>query len=399
MLREDRRIGTDSPLWRVLPAAALAALTTAVGLLHGPALGDEKAPAPTVTTGSHAPAPLYLRDGKDGVLVVRPAAALRHSGMDRLGALGAAEFKDALGVDFADAAKALKIDPTRPGFLHLELRDIEWITASIGFGPTRGENKTHSIMLNNPVIRTVAPFDWLAFFRQWHFEVAEVRTEKGIYHTLKGPLAVLFGPNPHCAVYQPDDRTIVLDDEANIRKLVGVPPVTPDYLRGADWDAASQGLLAVALKNQGDSFTKDYDLGRPDDAQVIALFKGVDRWIVSVADSDALALTATAVCRNPDASAALVRAANSLLGLARADAAKPVAQTDGDEADREQRLAKALLDHITILQDDRPIAPMISIRVDGCGQLAEWAGLYAGLAREADARGAGREDAKRNITR
>ena len=95
----------------------------------------------------------------------------------------------------------------------------------------------------------------------------------------------------------PDDRTIVFDEEAAIQKLVRkVSPGIPAYLSGPEWDRASRGLLAVAINNQGGAFAKAYDLGRPDDAVVLSLFKGVDRWVFGVDDADAIAVHALAVC-------------------------------------------------------------------------------------------------------
>ena len=39
-------------------------------------------------------------------------------------------------------------------------------------------------------------------------------------------------------------------------------------------------------------------MGRPDDAIVLSLFKGVDRWMLGVDDADAIALHPTADCRD-----------------------------------------------------------------------------------------------------
>ena len=94
-------------------------------------------------------------------------------------------------------------------------------------------------------------------------------------------------------MYLPDDRTIVFDEEKVIRKLAGrrAPPL-PAFLRGPDWERACRGLLAVAINNQDGAFAKSYDLGRPDDAVVLSLFKGVDHWTFSVDDADAIVLRA-----------------------------------------------------------------------------------------------------------
>ena len=66
----------------------------------------------------------------------------------------------------------------------------------------------------------------------------------------------------------------------------------PAFVQNTDWERASRGLLAFAINNQDDAFAKHYDLGRPDDAVVLSLFKGVDWWIAGVDDDDAIVLHA-----------------------------------------------------------------------------------------------------------
>ncbi len=104
--------------------------------------------------------------------MIRPAAALRHPGMDRFLAV----IKENLDDEIAGVAKHFKIDTTRPDFLKLRAQDIEWVTGAVTFGRTRqkGDSKQeplHTFAVGNPAIRTVAPFDWLAFLRQWRFDV------------------------------------------------------------------------------------------------------------------------------------------------------------------------------------------------------------------------------------
>ena len=136
------------------------------------------------------------------------------------------------------------------------------------------------------------------------------------YYKITGELKQMLGPNP--CVFLPDDRTIVFDEEDVIRRIAGgEDPAPPAYVRGKEWERASSGLVAIAINNQNDTFAKHYDLGRPDDAVVLSLFKGIDTWIVGVDDADAIVLQADATCRNRDASEAVSRSLDSLIKLGR----------------------------------------------------------------------------------
>ena len=77
----------------LLTAFGLLGLTIGVATLRGPARGAEDGPRPRPAAEAAAPeardqaspsVPIYLREDADGVAVIRPAAAFRHTGMDRL---------------------------------------------------------------------------------------------------------------------------------------------------------------------------------------------------------------------------------------------------------------------------------------------------------------------------
>ena len=135
-------------------------------------------------------------------------------------------------------------------------------------------------------------------------------------YKVTGDLKKLLGPKP--CFFLPDDRTIVFDEEPVIRQFVsGKQPELPAFLRSPAWERPAAGLVAFAIKNLDDSFAKDYDLSRPDDAVVLSLFKEVDWWLLGVDDeADPIVLHAEAACRNRDASEAVSRA-ESLIAMGR----------------------------------------------------------------------------------
>ena len=239
----------------------------------------------------------------------------------------------------------------------------------------------------------VKPFDWLAFLRQWRFECEEVRVEGHAYYKITGKFKRLLGPNP--CVFLPDDRTIVFDEEDVIRKIAGGEgPAPPAYLRGKEWERASRGLVAVAINNQNDTFAKHYDLGRPDDAVVLSLFKGLDAWIFGVDDADPIVLHADAACRNRDASEAISRSLDSLIKLGRQFLEHDIPKSPDSRAhDQIVRMLKALAANVRVEHTDNAI----TVQAQNFGSLADFAAIVDGKAQESKARVATRNDAKNSV--
>jgi hypothetical protein len=399
---------------RGLAALSLVGLTLGVATLRGPARGAEDGPLPAarpylvnpsrdhaINPGHDRPfGPLYLREGADGIIMARPAAALRHAGVLRAVPL--------LGADFAEMyrflAKKLKIDTSRPGFLTLRGQDIEWITASVSFGRHKGNAKDkeplHTFALGWPVIRMVRPFDWLPYLRQWGLEFTEVRLGNRSYYKIsdrfKGEVTKLLGPNP--CVFLPDDRTIVCDEEPMIRKIVsGDQSETPAFLRGPDWERASRGLLAFAITNQGDSFAKHYDLGRSDDAVVLSLFKGVDWWLLGVDDAEDIVLRVEAACRNREASDDVSRSVESLIATGRQFLEQAV-QQDAPRTPEDMlavRFYRGLLGGAHVAHTDGAI----TVRTQSFGTLDDFATIVEAQARENKAQATAKKDTKDALKR
>jgi len=381
MLQKES-VAADRP-WsgprRLVAGLCLLGLTVIAATWRGPARAAQKdepsggsrvaASAPP-ENGKALAAPFDLRyacDSSVGVVAFRPAATFRRPGMTRFPKLISQAF-------LTELAMACKVDLAAPNRLKLGLDDIEWVAAGLSFGRAKyaGDKEwiRHSLTFKGLTIRTIAPFDWRRFLREWRFELREVSEGNRVYYKVQGELKLLLGMNP--CVYLPDDRTILLDEEAAIQKLVRRQnPVVPAYLTGPDWERVSRGLLAVAIHNQDGEFAKQYDLGRPDDAVVLSLFKGVDRWVFGVDDADAIVLHAAAACRD-GASATIARLVESLVKRERdAMTASPepdTAATDFDEDRFFLRFERTLLTKLRVGHDDRSV----DLRADGVGTLADF---------------------------
>ena len=405
MLRDQSQSKTFDRNWssarRWLTAFSLVGLTIGLATLRGPARGAEDGPPSVASAEAGATEPrdkaeslprFYLREGTDGVAIVRPAAASRHRGLERVIPLIGKEWEGEF-FDSPAVANHLKIDMSRPGFVKLRGQDIEWVTTSVTFGKNGTGDKTlHSIMFSCPTVRMVAPFDWLAFLRQWRCECEEVRTGRRSYYKVKGAIMALFGRNP--CVFLPDDRTIVLDEEAVIRKVArGEIPERPAFLSNPSWDRANRGLFAIAVKNEGDLFAKHYDLGRPDDAITLSLFKGIDSWILSVDDADDIVLHADAACRNRDASAAVSRSLESLIAMGRQALERDQPKMPKDVL--AVRMYKGLLAGVRVEHSDNAI----TVKTQDFGTLADFAAIVEGQFQEEKAQDTARNDDKTTVKR
>ena len=350
--------------------------------------GEPTEPAPAVEPFEVR----YIPETMEGIVAFRPAAIGR-----RLGTAGLNAFiRGMMADDFASIIKALKIDPKQPGFRKLGCEDIESVAVGVSFDSMPGVNPKppkdaegkplHRIMFSGFTARAAAPFDWLAFLRQWKLEVKEVRDARKPYYTLVWPDR----PILPFAFFLPDDRTLVIDEVRSIKTLANREvQEAPAYLRGADWERVNRGLVAVALNNKDDSFSKTYDLSRPDDAFVLVLFNGVDRWTLGVADRDEIAFRAEVTARDPSAAETIARLmiADFKLGRAALDALPPSEGMKGQAI----RLGQQFLAKLAVKAD----GPSASAIADGFGTLADvYAIIKADL--EEEMRQAKAEQAKAN---
>lgn len=380
MPRNDHRTESTAlrlkAVGRVFTACAVSVATLALAGVRAPARGADKSNvAESKTAIGAGSAPRFFRDDVVGGVVIRPAAALRHPGVDRL--LAPYVFEIAGGLAFA-----LGLEPAKADFRKLDGKRIDWVTSylRLGQGRTTPEGKKmHSLGFGGPAVRMVEPFDWLEFARNCGFEPTGAKEAGVVYYKLGGPIKRFLGSSP--CLYIADGRTAWIDEEEVVKRFLASPAgAPPAFLAGPEWDRAREGLVAVAVDNHDGSLLKDYDLGRTDDAVVLALFKDVERVTLSVDDADLVGFRAAALCRPGVASTGLVRALDGLVKQARVhlDQAAAIDPKVGRN-DAMIRLAKGLLANLRVEHADGAV----SISASGFGRLADVASMVeAELNRE-----------------
>ncbi len=328
MLRRQNGTGTmDRPLsrgWRLVMTFRLLGLTLGVMTLRGPARGGEGEEPATATSKVRATTssatgtpycPPYVQEGAAGLIAFRPTATFRRMDSSLILPVFAI-----FGIDFSEFPKDYKIATSKPGSLKLRVEEIEWVTCGVRIGRGKTDaGDSQSFMFVGLTIRTGAPFDWLAFLRQWRCDFVEARHAGRVYYKVSGQFKEAFEQLLGSCVCLLDDRTVVFDEEEPIRAFLGrKTPQPPAYVRGPGWEQASRGLLAVAINNENGEFAKQYDLGRSEDAVFLSLFKDVNHWTLWVDDADSIALHAAATCRSGEAKKTISGLIDSLLKSARA---------------------------------------------------------------------------------
>ncbi|WP_165073239.1 M56 family metallopeptidase [Paludisphaera rhizosphaerae] len=385
MLREQtgtRAFETSSRLPSFLSAGLLAALAIGVGSLRGPVLAEE-----TAHLGEPALAFPYLNANHCGLVSIRPAAAVHRMGADIVLRFATAvlDLGPQLSIDYV--AKELGVNANVPGFLKPGFGDVESVTFGFGFGHgSNAERKDlHSIFFSGLCVRMTAPFDWLAFVRQWGGELTEVHEGSRTYYRITAPWTPSKRPLP--CVLLVDERTAIFDEEPPLIAAIRGESKPPALFASPDWQDASRGLFAVAIGNEDGKFLKQYDLGpdvhREDDQIAMALFRGVDRWLLSVTDADTLSISASAACRNEVVNEVVAAAMEKLLvggrdAVAKAEAVTPIRGED----DLFIHIGKAVLPKLRIDRDNH----LLKIETHDVGTVAEAAAFITNLMANAQPR-------------
>ena len=253
MLYDEEITNVDAGRWtaagRRASMLALLVLTVGVASWKAPAgaqevkprtydvnISEPLKPAPAGLVAPPEPFAMnYVPEGITGAIGLRPAMIARRLGME---AVKPFILDLGLGGDFEGLAKRLGVDMSKPGFIKLSVEDIETITSGLSFGrphPIQKNEKgedLHCLEFSRVTVRTIKPFDWPTFFRQWTLELEEVKQPRGVYHKAKGSKAeeAFMG----CVIFQPDGRTLVFESENRVKELIaGEVPSHPAYLRGA----------------------------------------------------------------------------------------------------------------------------------------------------------------------
>jgi beta-lactamase regulating signal transducer with metallopeptidase domain len=234
---------------RALMAVLLAVTVLGVSTLRGAGQEDGQQSAAVVSNKTVAELPpfdlRFLPPDCMGAVCLRPAVIL-----------GRPEFRpavDAIELFFSDMLRG----PEIPDGLGVRLEEIEQLvciprieTRKIKKGPQS------TFMLGLNTVRTVKDFDWKAQVKKLVPEVEEVAYAGKTY--LKLPRSPVFfriaNAKAAFCCYVPDSRTLVIDTEPNLRKLIDGKTAAPRHTWAEDWKCVERRVVAFAFDMQDKSW-------------------------------------------------------------------------------------------------------------------------------------------------
>jgi hypothetical protein len=222
------------------PALAVALLAAAALGLHGsrpqalagpviPAKFIEKKELPPLDASFIVPA-----DGSDevGVFAVRVGELVRTPGMEKIVAT------------YGALLPAMFDEPK----VYFELGDIEQIAgrAMVKHDPKQPP-PNRSLMMSLGMVRMAKDFDWVKQLKAWATDWKEHAHGGAKYYSGKISSPFLGPKDTPFWFYLPDGRTVVLESEENIKKLIDAKgkPAAPPW--ADDWKAVAGGTFAVVL--------------------------------------------------------------------------------------------------------------------------------------------------------
>ena len=334
--------------------------------------------------------------------MVRPAAAFRHTGMDRFARLDREEYLDE---DLSALAKRLKIDTSRPGFLKLRVQDIEWVTAASASAVRTAPAKNDARQAEHEPLHRFSSAarrsGWSRRSTGWRSSASGDSSSK---RSAEGPRVLQdhgqvqersLGPNP--CVFLPDDRTIVFDEEEVIRKMAGGedPARRPSSAGRTGSGPAAAWSPSPSTTRTTHSRNTTTSAGR------------MTRWScrssrASTTGSSASTTPTRSSC-TPTRPAAVATPArrsadqlDSLIKLGR----QSVEQLDPKSPDVGAhelivRMVKAMAANVRVEHTDNAV----SVQTQDFGTLADFAAIVEGEAQEPKVRVAARKDAKNSVKR
>jgi hypothetical protein len=254
-----------------------------------------------------------------------------------------------------------------------QVQEIELVTHSIFFGRrVQGGKVQRTFGAGGLMIRTVKPFDWKAQLRAWWPNLSEVQIEGAACCRL--PKVPAFGPR-NGAVYFPDDRTMVADDEEALAAIIRRKGRPPEWVKGIDWEQVQGDLFTVVIDNSDGQLGTILGKGEPEEIPFMPLVQGVRFWALGLCDRDQIDFRALAACTDARAGEATARAVETLLQMGRQE----VSQTPDLPKDEKQRVlalelirqSRAFLTSLHVARE----GASISIRTTGAPQLGDLVGL------------------------
>src|SRR5262249_40921265 len=155
-----------------------------------------------------------------------------------------------------------------------------------------------------------AAFDGKKYLQGLIADVQEVHYEGRVYYkTPKVSPAVAFLGVPLCA-YMPDERTLVIDSEENLRRVIkDGPRPRPSWLTADHWQRVERGLLAVAINLKNPKIARYLETQKEEAPIMAPLFDHVRQLVGGVDCRDDFVFRILASCETEEGGVEVEKAA------------------------------------------------------------------------------------------
>jgi beta-lactamase regulating signal transducer with metallopeptidase domain len=272
----------------------------------------------------------YLPPDAVGVAAMRPAEFFRRP--------GAAVLVDPINTVIAQLLKEFSLS----GEPVLRLDAIEQVIGEVKLAHNAKAPKGHQnqLILAPNLIRMEKDFDWKERMRTAVPNAEEVRYRGKTYYKGKAK-AVALGFN--VCYFIPDERTLVLQSETTIRRVLDGQQGGSAFAASADWRRVEQGLFAAALDMKATKISKK------EEPELAPVTENITKLVFGVDFHDALSMRAFATCTDNKAAETLVKWVKTQIDEEIASLEKK----PGDKAASisfEDRLGQNLLKHARVEQ-------------------------------------------------
>ena len=279
MLRTEERGARGACPWP-LAVMLLGLVGVAVSALRGPArAGDEPRPAdPQAAEGQAPKTPMK----ESPAAAQRPPFAYCLCSPDAAGffafrpsvLFSDPRIKEAAEKEMAGLLEMIGVPSSFP-----KLEEIEQVTGCIflKFNEKAPKGQRGMLLGSLLTLRTTAEYDWKKIVESVARKVAEVPLEGRTYYRValrdfKSPLLLGMLADPawrrdgSVCFFQPDPRTLAMGSEQQFKEMIrNGPAVKPAWAVAGGWERVERGVLAVAISNQQQRFSKSWLASPPEE--------------------------------------------------------------------------------------------------------------------------------------
>lgn len=286
------------------------------------------------------------------LVAVRPAALFAHPDLKPFG--------PELDGTLAMMAGYMGFGTGGPGLAAIDTMVLPGhITVGANADPGTKAEKPSQFMVGGTaaVIRTVRPYDWNAAVRRWFPFAAPaehagerflcVRFKTALFPVLTAFFAGMKDVDELAvAFYAPDDRTLVVDGDEAIRRMIDRRKAGRAVEPPPGWDKVSRGVLAVAFDNRNKQWVANLP---PDPAPYgpdpgIELFRAADHLAVGLEVGPVVRVRVSATCPTPFAAKKARQAARYEFARVARRAVLMPGDDDPDFAELERLIERLMAD-------------------------------------------------------